>query len=215
MKRRDVVKLIAVAPASGVVLSASGLASAAAPAEPAAKSVGKASAGASVAGKVPDYAKDFLTSDMNGLGPDGKPTGQTMTFTGASQAGVTAETASKELTLTQEEQDILDGKEGEEKAKLMTILVAFGNTFGAEKLVDLGGAPHSNLFIGAPYMGSMIDMLDQCADAGLKSYATYTVNPRPYDVYNVQNNPKDMELIYQGYPLQAKLDIHTYIHALE
>jgi predicted aconitase len=190
----------------------SGLANAAAAAEPAAKGAAKASAGASGAGKVPDYAKDMLTSDMNGLGPDGKPTGQTMTFTGASQAGVTAETATntKEMALTQEEQDILDGKEGVEKAKLMKILVKFGNTFGAEKLVDLGGAPHSNLFIGAPYMGSMIDMLNECADAGLKSYATYTVNPRPYDVYNVQNNPKDMELIYQGYPLQAKLD---YVHS--
>jgi predicted aconitase len=53
-------------------------------------------------------------------------------------------------------------------------------------------------------------MLEDCADAGLKSYAPYTVNPRPYDVYNVQNNPKDMELIYEGYPLQMKLD---YVHS--
>ena len=76
--------------------------------------------------------------------------------------------------------------------------------------MSLGGAPHSNLFVGAPYLGSLIDMLDECANAGLKSYATYTVNPRPYDVYNVQNNPKDMALIYQGYPLQMKLD---YVHS--
>ncbi len=147
---------------------------------------------------------------MEGLGPDGKPTGQKMTFTGASRVDATPDDASSEMTLTEEEQAIFDGKEGEEKAKLMKILVAFGNAFGAEKLVDLGGAPHSNLYIGAPYMNSMIEMLNQCADAGLKSYAPYTVNPRPYDVYNVQNNPKDMELIYQGYPLQAKLD---YVHS--
>ena len=50
--------------------------------------------------------------------------------------------------------------------------------------------------------------------AGLKSYAPYTVNPRPYDVYNVQNNPTDMELIYQGYPLQMKLDcVHSRLGA--
>jgi predicted aconitase len=208
MERREFLKIVPAA-----ALGAAGLVATRSDAKGASTPAGKAAQQASTAGQkrgVPDYAKDFLTSDMNGLGPDGKPTGQTMTFTGASQTGVTAETASKEMTLTQEEQDILDGKEGEEKAKLMKILVAFGNTFGAEKLVDLGGAPHSNLFIGAPYMGSMIDMLDQCADAGLKSYATYTVNPRPYDVYNVQNNPQDMELIYQGYPLQAKLD---YVHS--
>jgi len=93
-------------------------------------------------------------------------------------------------------------------------VVKFGNTFGADKLVELGGAPHSNMFIGAGYMSSMIDMLDQCAKAGLKSYAPYTVNPRPYDVFNVQNNPKDMELIYEGYPLQKKLEwVHVRLGA--
>ncbi len=213
MERRDFLKVAAIAPVSAVALphvlyEAKAQTTEAKPANVAAKGAGAAPASGS--GEVPDFAEHFLTSDMNGLGPDGKPTGQKMTFTGASQAGATADSASHQMTLTQEEQEILDGKEGEEKAKLMKIVVAFGNVFGAEKLVDLGGAPHSNLFIGAPYMSTMIDMLNQCADAGLKSYAPYTVNPRPYDVYNVQNNPLDMELIYQGYSLQMKLD---YVHS--
>ena len=152
----------------------------------------------------------MLHSDMDGIGPDCKPTGQKATYTGASKANAKAEEAMRhKMKLTKEEQAILDGKEGEEKAKLMKILVTFGNAFGAEKLVDLGGAPHSNMFIGAPYMKSMIKMLDECARAGLKSYAPYTVNPRPYDVYNVQNNPKDMTMIYEGYSLQWDLD---YVH---
>ncbi len=160
--------------------------------------------------KLPDYAGKILHSDMDGIGPDGKPTGQKATFTGTSKADAKADTSAQhQMTLTQEEQDILDGKDGEEKAKLMKILVAFGNVFGAEKLVDLGGAPHSNLFVGAQYMKSLIQMLDECAKAGLKSYAPYTVNPRPYDVYNVQNNPTDMTLIYEGYALQRDLD---YVH---
>ena len=171
---------------------------------------GAAGKGKSKAGKIPDYAKDMLTSDMNGLGPDGKPTGQKATFTGASKANAVAEKAMQhKMKLTKQEQAILEGKDGEEKAKLMKILVKFGNAFGAEKLVDLGGAPHSNMFIGAPYMASMIKMLDACAKAGLKSYAPYTVNPRPYDVYNVQNNAKDMTMIYEGYSLQWDLD---YVH---
>ncbi len=162
-------------------------------------------------GKVPDYAKHMLHSDMDGLGPDGKPTGQKATYTGASKANaVAAKAMQHKMKLTKKEQAILDGKEGKEKAKLMKILVAFGNAFGAEKLVDLGGAPHSNMFIGAPYMKSMIKMLDECARAGLKSYAPYTVNPRPYDVYNVQNNARDMEMIYEGYSLQWDLD---YVHS--
>jgi predicted aconitase len=173
-------------------------------------SSGASGTGASGTGKLPDYAKDMLHSDMDGIGPDGKPTGQKATYTGASKANAKAEEAMRyKMKLTKEEQAILDGKDGEEKAKLMKILVAFGNTFGAEQLVDLGGAPHSNMFIGAPYMSSMIKMLDVCAKAGLKSYATYTVNPRPYDVYNVQNNAKDMTMIYEGYKLQWDLD---YVH---
>jgi predicted aconitase len=172
---------------------------------------GTSKTGASGTGKVPDYAKHMLHSDMDGIGPDGKPTGQKATYTGASKANATAEKAMRhKMKLTKEEQAILDGKEGKEKAKLMKILVAYGNAFGAEKLVDLGGAPHSNMFIGAGYMKSMIQMLDECAKAGLKSYAPYTVNPRTYDVYNVNNNAKDMELIYEGYPLQRELD---YVHA--
>ncbi len=209
MERRTFLKIIPLTAAAPAALTALFAEDAAAKS---AKASGKASvsSGASGQGKVPEFAEHFLTTDMNGLGPDGKPTGQRMTFCGVSKADATPESASGQIKLTAEEQAILDGKEGEEKAKLMKILVAFGNVFGAEKLVDLGGAPHSNLFIGAPYMSSMIDMLDACADAGLKSYAPYTVNPRPYDVYNVQNNPQDMKLVYEGYTLQAKLD---YVHS--
>jgi len=212
MKRRDFVKsatMVPLLPASGILLSIPRLADAA-------TSSKTTSSGASQTGKVlppqelPGYAENFLTSDMLGLGSDGKPTGLLATFTGASKANAKAEKAMKhKMKLTKDEEAILNGSEGEEKAKLMKILVKFGNTFGAEKLVDLGGAPHSNMFIGAGYMGSMIKMLDQCAKAGLKSYAPYTVNPRPYDVYKVNNNARDMEMIYEGYNLQRDLE---YVH---
>ena len=168
---------------------------------------GQPSGGSQEDKKTPDWSKDVLTSDMQGLGPDGKPTGQKATFTGASKANATAEEAAKhQMKLTAEEQAILDGSKGPEMAKLMKIQVVFGNTFGAEKLADLGGAPHSNLYPGAPYLGSMIRMLDECAKAGLKSYAPYTVNPRPYDCFNVQNNEAEMQIVYEGYPLQKELD---------
>jgi predicted aconitase len=208
MKRRTFIKGSTIACAAAVVLP--GSLQAKAEKAIAQKSAGASGAGASKARTLPEYAGKMLHSDMNGLGPDGKPTGQKATYTGASKANATVEEAMRhKMKLTKEEQAILDGKDGEEKAKLMKILVIFGNTFGADKLVDLGGAPHSNMFIGAPYMSSMIKMLDECAKAGLKSYAPYTVNPRPYDVYNVQNNVKDMTMIYEGYSLQRDLD---YVH---
>jgi hypothetical protein len=53
-------------------------------------------------------------------------------------------------------------------------------------------------------------MFQQCAEAGLKAYAPYTVNPRCYDVYNVENNAKDMQVIYELYGVQRDLD---WMHA--
>ena len=202
MKRREFVKTIPL-----TALVPAGLAAAQPARAQTATATEQASSGASGTGALPDYAGKILDSDMNGVGPDGKPTGQKATFSGG---GPSAKAHDHQMKLTKEEQDILDGKEGKEKAKLMKILVVYGNAFGAEKLVDLGGAPHSNMYVGTDYMKSMIAMFDECAKAGLKSYAPYTVNPRPYDVYNVNNNPGDMELIYEGYKLQRELD---WVHA--
>jgi hypothetical protein len=115
-----------------------------------------------------------------------------------------------QMPLTKEEQDILDGKKGPELAKVMKIVVAHGNAFNAERLVDLGGAPHSSLFTGQDYLKPAIKMFMECADAGIKAYAPYTVNPRCYDVYNVENNAKDMKVIYELYGVQRDLD---YMHA--
>ena len=47
----------------------------------AASQVAKPTSSPSHYGIVPDYAKNFLTSDMQGVGPDGKPTGQKATYT--------------------------------------------------------------------------------------------------------------------------------------
>ena len=209
MKRRDLLKSIPAAAVLPAVL-ATGAGMPRTASAQVAQATEETAGGASGARKLPDYAGKMIHSDMDGVGPDGKPTGQRATFTGASRVDTKADTAAQhQMTLTQEEQDILNGSKGEELAKIMKVIVAFGNVFGAEKLVDLGGAPHSNMFIGTPYMKSMIVMLDECAKAGLKSYAPYTVNPRPYDVYNVQNNPQDMTMIYEGYALQRDLD---YVH---
>jgi predicted aconitase len=152
----------------------------------------------------PEWARSLRDSDMDGLGPDGKPQPDyRATRTGhARPSGAHPH----QMKLTREEQDILDGKEGEVKAKVMKTVVAFGNAFGATKLVDLGGAPHSSLFNAPPFMQSIIDVLNECADAGLKSYAPFTVNPRPFDLYNVETQPDEMAMVFEGYPLQPALD---------
>ena len=43
------------------------------------------------------------------------------------------------MELTKRQQDILDGKEGDVKAKIMKTLVMYGETFGSERMVDITG----------------------------------------------------------------------------
>ena len=176
------------------------------------KATTPASSAATGTAKLPDYAGKILHSDMDGLGPDGKPIANfKATFSGHTPTAAGPDPKKPyQMPLTKEEQDIMNGSKGKVMAKIMKIVVAHGNAFGAEKLVDLGGAPHSSMYFGVAYMAPLIKIFNECAEAGLKSYAPYTVNPRPYDVYNVQNNPTDMKLIYEGYATQRDVD---YIHA--
>ena len=43
------------------------------------------------------------------------------------------------MVLTQEQQEIYDGKKGETLAKVMRTLVQYGETFGAESMVPVTG----------------------------------------------------------------------------
>jgi len=160
---------------------------------------------------IPGYAGKILFSDMDGLGPDGKPKlHYKASLSGHSPGNAKDDpTRPHQMSLSQEEQEIMNGSKGPVMAKIMKIVVAHGNAFGADKLVELGGAPHSSMYFGVAYMAPLIKIFDECAKAGLKAYAPYTVNPRPYDVYNVNNNPIDMSLIYEGYATQRDVD---YIH---
>ena len=210
MKRREFVKKVGLVSATGLVVGCDPTEKTPSP------STGTDAGAAGVADAPPTSAKapgtDFsgrvFYSDMSVTGADGSTQqGFKHTSSAAQQADPKAP---YQMPLTQEEQDIMDGKKGPELAKVMAIVVAHGNAFGAEKLVDLGGAPHCSLYTGTDYMKPMIDLFQQCADAGLKSYAPYTVNPRCYDIYNVNNNETDMRLIYEGYKYQRDLD---WVHA--
>ena len=162
----------------------------------------------SVQRKLPAYAGALQHSDGAITDADGNTQpGFAHTSSVAQQADPKAP---YQMPLTKEEQDIMDGKKGPELAKIMKMVVIHGSAFGATKLVELGGAPHCSLYTGSDYLKPMIDLFQVCADAGLKSYAPYTVNPRCYDAYNVNNNETDMQIIYEGYRMQRDLD---WVHA--
>jgi predicted aconitase len=203
MKRRTFVKALPALPVltgAAIALDPTGQKAGAQSAKPAAAAAG------SQPQKVSDIAKKLTVnghphSDMTATGPDGKPQPGFKDRNSQSDPK-----APYQMPLTKEEQDIMDGKKGPELAKVMKIVVAHGNVFGAEKLVELGGAPHCSMYTGTDYMAQMIKLFQECATAGLKTYKPYTVNPRCYDLYNVNNNETDMQLIYEGYKLQRDLD---------
>jgi hypothetical protein len=202
MKRRTFVQIIPLAALAPMALRALSGKPASAKSQAAKATAGKDTRA------LPDYAGKLQHSDGSVVHTDGT-THQGFKHT-SSKSQQTDPKAPYQMPLTKEEQAIMDGKKGPELAKVMKIVVGYGNAFGAPKLVDLGGAPHCSLYTGTDYMKPMIDLFQECADAGLKTYAPYTVNPRCYDVYNVNNNETDMRLIYEGYKFQRDLD---WVHA--
>ncbi len=93
-------------------------------------------------------------------------------------------TAAK-FELTPEEQAILDGEQGEILQKVMNTVVMYGKLMGATKLVDLQAAPHLALSWSTEGFYPFIKIFKELADAGLKTYAPFTSNPKAMDHDNL------------------------------
>ena len=118
------------------------------------------------------------------------------------------------MTLTQEEQDILNGSKGPVMAKVLKTIVKHGELFGAERLADCGGAPHTSLYTGAPWVAPVLEMFEEIADAGLKAFAPYTVNPMAIDLYTVGQDPVKRNMQLESFPLTGRLiQVHTRLGA--
>lgn len=107
------------------------------------------------------------------------------THTGHSKAGAKHTDAQPKMKLTPEEQDIYDGKKGDLLQKAMKTVVAYGELFGSEKLVDLGGAPHMAVSWGSDGVEPLLKIYKQLSDGGLKTYAPFTADPKPMDPVNL------------------------------
>ena len=86
------------------------------------------------------------------------------------------------MILTQEQQAILNGEQGETLAKVMKTLVMYGDAFEAEKLVPIT-SQHNHLVtsFGLKVMAPVYDLMQQILDAGVASGQTFSVDPRPLD----------------------------------
>jgi len=93
------------------------------------------------------------------------------------------------MTLTPEQQALLNGEKGETMAKVMKALVMYGETFGAEKMVPVtGGCGHLVTSFGLSVMKPVYALMDQLIDSGVLSGQKFSADPRPLD----PNVPKNL-----------------------
>ena len=86
------------------------------------------------------------------------------------------------MYLTDEQQAILNGSQGETMAKVWKTLVMYGDTFGAEKMVPVTSEyNHLVTSFGLKMMKPVFDLMQQLIDAGAVSQQKFSVDPRPVD----------------------------------
>lgn len=90
------------------------------------------------------------------------------------------------IQLTPSENDIFNGLEGPVMQKVMASVVMYGNAMGARKLIPITGKLHSVLSCGARMLDPVYEILQELVDAGIKTKAPFTVDPRPMDYENMQ-----------------------------
>lgn len=85
------------------------------------------------------------------------------------------------LTLTKEEQAMLDGEDGEGTQKAMEIVVALGTIYGADRLCAISSAQVSG--VSYKNLGTAgLEFLEEWAAKGAKSRVTATLNPGGVDL---------------------------------
>jgi len=92
------------------------------------------------------------------------------------------------MQLTEKQQQILNGAQGDVMAKVMKTLVMYGEAFGAEKMVPVSSKyNHLVTSFGLKALGPVYDLMNQLIDTGALSTQKFSVDPRPLDK-NVPSN---------------------------
>ena len=86
------------------------------------------------------------------------------------------------MRLTEEQQAILDGSQGETMAKVMKTLVMFGEAFDAEKMVPVTSEyNHLVTSFGLKLLAPVYELMDKLLEANAPSKQKFSVDPRPLD----------------------------------
>lgn len=94
------------------------------------------------------------------------------------------------MRLNEDEKAILMGKEGTTKAKMMEVLVRYGDTFGADCLLPLTYKKgHFVTSFGISMLKPVYPLMKELIDAGLVAPEGFTMDPRPIDYKNCNATP--------------------------
>lgn len=94
------------------------------------------------------------------------------------------------MTLTDEEREILEGKQGSTKQKMMECLVRYGDIFHAKRMVKVTHLEgHLVTSFGLQLLTPIYPLMDELIQAGLKAEEGFTADPRPLDYENVSAGP--------------------------
>ncbi|BEG99453.1 aconitase X [Bacteroides sedimenti] len=89
------------------------------------------------------------------------------------------------MELTQEEKEILQGKQGEVMVKVLKPIVVYGEAFGAKRLLPIKNPIHVVTGMSMTGLNAYYDMLDMLIHGGLKTKEPFTIDLRPFDFENV------------------------------
>lgn len=86
------------------------------------------------------------------------------------------------MQLTEKQQQILDGAQGDTMAKVLKTLVMYGNAFEAEKLVPVTSEyNHLVTSFGLGVLSPVYDLMDKLISTGAVSGQKFSADPRPLD----------------------------------
>ena len=86
------------------------------------------------------------------------------------------------MQLTEKQQAMLDGKQGETMAKVMKTLVMYGETFGATGMSEVTSEyNHLVTSFGLKVMSPVYDLMQRLVDDGVTSGQKFSMDPRPVD----------------------------------
>ena len=87
-----------------------------------------------------------------------------------------------QMNLTKEQQDILDGKQGDVLAKVMQTLVRYGEVFGADAMVPVTSKyNHLVTSFGLKALAPVYELMDKLIESGNVSKQKFSADPRPLD----------------------------------